>query len=322
MIFFDSVLYNEKEFTNSSKGSLFSALHFYQQEIHRINDFEVGVVGLEENSLNIFRENFYKLGDHFQYPILDLGLLQWSNEQELNHKIKILSKDITLIVVGGPMLDCGIKQAIVTNEFNNELSNKHNIIGYQRHRTAVTDFINMSEYDHLSLGEVRRNMLGVEPILRDCNGSNIDLAVIKKSDSNLDLVNNTCGLTLEETCQISRYLGISSGMNFLQLHNFEHYAKGENINSAAECASIISWYFLEGVLNKIYESPDKSNNITYLINNELFEDPITFIKSNISGRWWIKVGDENAEAQPCLFEDYISCRSGNVPDRLLSLINQ
>ena len=314
MYFLRSLMFEEQVFKAANPGSIFENLTFYDQNLHDLKDFQVAIVGLDEQSLTAFRNNFYLFGDHFQLPILDLGLV-WE-KKNLVENLERLSQQISLIVIGGAPMDFTESTATVKKVLDEGHENeKKKFIGYQRHLSQLNIYNRIDEYQNISLGEIRSNGQMIEPLMRTCKNLSFDLSTIKQADLGID-ANNIVGLTLEESSQICRYAGITPNMQIAHFPNLQpQFAYGNMTNEFAACVSTMVWYFMEGLLNLNYETPKEDDHISYVINSEYFEEPLTFLKGEKSGRWWMKYG-EGAEYVPCLYEDFVQSKEGNIPDRL------
>lgn len=301
-------MFRAKKYSKKN-GIIFSDLCFHSKELNSISKHQIGILGWEEQSLNCFREQFYNLGDHFQCSFLDLGVI---NQDHSIQSIEQLSKQISLILIGGPSnLFANDQKVIVSKKFDpNENATN---IGYQRHLLARDDYYNIDSLDHLSLGSIKKEIAIVEPLLRECSKIQIHIDCIKRADSQ-SVDSEVCGLSLEEACQLSRYAGISSELDFL---HFPDINKDQN-SQVFECLALMSWYYTEGFMHKNFESATDYDNTCYIIENESIASPIKFYNNVDSGRWWVQM--EENKIVPCLFQDYLDCKKGNVPDKLLPIL--
>ena len=314
MYFLQTLMYDEHVLGAINPGSIFENLTFYDQNLHDINNYQLGIVGLDEKSLTAFRNNFYLFGDHFQLPVLDFGIVNTS--ENLVENLEQLGKQISLIVIGGAPLDFSESTANVKKVLDDGIKDERKkFIGYQRHLSQLSLYNQIDEYQNISLGELRKNPMMVEPLMRTCKNISFDLSTIKQADLGID-ANNIVGLTLEESSQICRYAGITPDMRIAHFPNLQpQFSFGNMTKEFANCVSTMVWYFMEGLLNLKYETPKEDDHISYVINSEYFDEPLTFLKGEKSGRWWMKYG-ENSDYHPCLHEDFIQSKEGNIPDRL------
>ena len=67
--------------------------------------------------------------------------------------------------------------------------------------------------------------------------------------------------------------------------------------------------------------------VSFLISESgVMDEPVVFVKSNQSGRWWMKMPAMNeqpgAEFIPCSYRDYHTASKDEIPDRLLQAIKR
>jgi len=311
MYFLNPLMYDEHVLGQLETGSIFQNLTFFDHELHDLADFQLAIIGLDEPSLTAFRNRFYSLEDHFQLPICDLGILK--DDNHLKSNIDNLKEKVNLIIIGGRPLSFSNNTAVVGQVLGTEENEKY--ISYQRHKSNLKNYNQADEFQNVSLGELRNNLRMVEPLLRDCLQMVFNLNAIRQSDLGIE-ANNMVGITLEEASQISRYAGLSETMKCIQFPNLQpQFSFGNVTNEFGQSVSTMAWYFVEGLLCLHYENPDEDDHISYVVNTEYFEEPITFLKGERSGKWWMKYG-ENDEYHPCMYEDFMQSRAGNIPDRL------
>ncbi len=311
MQFLNPLMYDEYILGRAKAGSIFERLTFFDSNLHSLSDFQLAIVGLDEPSLTAFRNRFYALEDHFQLPICDLGLLK--NDKNLEGNIEALKSSTNLIIIGGKPLSFQSTTAVVGQRLENKANERY--ISYQRHKSNLKDYNQADEFQNVSLGELRSNLRMVEPLLRECSQMIFNLNAIRMSDLGIE-ASNMVGITLEEASQITRYAGLSESMKCIQFPNLQpQFSFGNVTNEFGQSVSTMAWYYVEGILCLNYEDPAEDDHISYVVNTEYFEEPITFLKGEKSGKWWMKYG-ENDDYHPCMYEDFMQSRAGNIPDRL------
>lgn len=311
MQFLNPLMYNEYILGQAKAGTIFENLTFFDSNLHDLSEFQLAVVGLDEPSLTAFRNRFYSLEDHFQLPICDLGLIK--NDEYLKENIGSLKNKVNLIIIGGKPLCIEENTAVVGQKLGNRTNEKY--ISYQRHRSNLKDYNQADEFQNVSLGELRNNIRMVEPLLRQCSQMVFNLNAIRMSDLGIE-ASNMVGITLEEASQITRYAGLSESMKSIQFPNLQpQFSFGNVTQEFGQSVSTMAWYYVEGILCLHYENPAEDDHISYIVNTEYFEEPITFLKGEKSGKWWMKYG-ENDDYHPCMYEDFMQSRAGNIPDRL------
>ncbi len=307
-------MFNEAKMPTTNSGKIFDSVVFYDAHHHNPEDYQIGLIGLDKQLLIAFREAFYNLGDHFPFSILDFGLL---DDDKSSSTLKELAEKIPLIIIGGKEISPLSPNVVISNRFiETKEFGSAKYIGYQRHRISIGDFNMTDEFQNISLGELRKYLGSVEPLMRPCKGMLFRLDTIRQSDLGIS-ANNICGLTLEEGAQICRYGGLSTDMRWIQFPSMTpKFTYGNISDEFSEACATLCWYYLEGFLHKTYEATDSHKHLSYVINSHVLEEDITFIKTEKTGRWWMKYGD-SADYVPCLYEDFVQSREGNIPDRLM-----
>ena len=201
----------------------------------------------------------------------------------------------------------------------NNLFNFSNI-GYQTYYNSQEEIDLMYKlyFDAYRVGEIRRDIKLVEPILRDADIFSIDISAIRYNDAvgNANAVPN--GFTGEEACAIMRYAGLSSRLSSVGL--FEYNPTLDKANQTAKLSAQMVWYFMEGVNLRIKEHPfvQKEQFKKYTVLLE--EQDVVFYKSIKSARWWMElvIPDNKYKKTtllPCSYNDYSLACNGEVPSR-------
>jgi arginase family enzyme len=205
---------------------------------------------------------------------------------------------------------------IIIEEPNN-LFNFSNI-GFQTYYNSQEeiDLIDKLYFEAYRLGDISNNIALAEPVFRDADLVNIDLASVKSSDSGnfTSFVPN--GFSGKEICALSRYAGISDKVSLFGIFNHN--------NSAQESVLIaqIIWYFIEGFHYRSNEYPfgSRENYIKYIIP---LEEELIFYKSNKTDRWWIEIpfiSNSNNKLKkssllPCSYDEYLGACNQEIPER-------
>ena len=206
---------------------------------------------------------------------------------------------------------------------NNNLTDL-SLIGYQKYRfnPNTLNKIREKQFEHIRLGELRDDFSLSEPYLRNKEHIYLDLRSIRSSDYTENSINSPNGLYAEEACQLARYIGMS--LNYKGLYIF-----GDNDSSVfgsvtCELISELIWHTTEGLYANIKEEPTNTYMDDVYIRKivSLGEDldNIIFIKSSITGRWWMEIPTiktSDSVLIPCSYNDYKSAISGEIPLRWL-----
>ena len=179
------------------------------------------------------------------------------------------------------------------------------------------DILDSLNHQSLRLGEVRKNIIEVEPFLRNADILSFDMSAIRSSECPANAVTSPNGFTGEEACQISRFAGFSNKNSSFGIYELNPYF--DTNSQGAKQASQILWYFIEGFSGRKEDYPSaKNKNFTkYIVKLESSENEIIFWKSNFSNRWWMEIPqeDEHKRFLPCSYNDYQIALQDELPDK-------
>lgn len=201
---------------------------------------------------------------------------------------------------------------------NSEFLFNYTNIGYQTFYVSQKelDLLDDLYFDAYRLGVVRANIKEYEPIIRDADVVNFSLNSVKYSDSPGSLINSPSGFTGDEACQLSFYAGLSSKAQAFGVYDIT-LKEGRSISCVL--ASQIIWYFIEGVLNQIVETPKNAlaDFTRIVVNVNQLSQEFVFYRSNKSNRWWVEVSVKPEEKIfiACSPQDYERAVAQDIPDR-------
>lgn len=185
-------------------------------------------------------------------------------------------------------------------------------------------------FDSKRLGELQANMDLAEPILRNSNIVSFDLNCIRQSEVPGTSFASPNGFFGNEACQLARYAGISDKLNVIGF--FEMTPEFDMLNQTAQLVAQMIWYFLEGVGSRKNESPISNSKYytKYKVVISNTEEELTFIKSQKSGRWWMKIPYppskkrkfERHHLVPCSYSDYETALKDEMPDLWINTYNR
>ena len=178
-------------------------------------------------------------------------------------------------------------------------------------------------FDAHRLGQVRRHMEDVEPIVRNADVLSFDISAIRQSDAPGNGNASPNGFYGEEACQITRYAGMSDKLSSIGF--YEINPAFDNNKQTAHLAAQMIWYFIDGFYNRKQDYPiiDKSEYTKYRVSITNHEHEIIFYKSNKSDRWWMdvpypinhKIKFERHHMVPCSYSDYETACRDEMPDK-------
>jgi hypothetical protein len=174
----------------------------------------------------------------------------------------------------------------------------------------------------LRLGQLKENIYNAESHLRDADITHINHSALKHSESPAQYRVSQSGLTSEELCQLARYIGINDKMQLTIIDGI-----CENHPSIEISINVISqalWYLADGYFSKKSDYPSEHNQyIEYHVTMDEYDQALEFIKSERSGRWWLKC--PYAEVSKRLprhhwhavnYEDYQLVAQGEISDNI------
>lgn len=206
------------------------------------------------------------------------------------------------------LLHIGSKTNISLIEKFNGVKN----IGIQRHLHSQEE----SSGDNMYLSEIKNKINLTEPLIRSAEVIFFDLNVLRKSEVSNNAFAGPSGLFSEETTQMFRYAGMSENNKIVIINNFQP--------ELSDLVAQFIWYYSEAVSSRTPDHPYFENTVhEYVVDLHSIDKSVSFFKSKISGRWWIKVPEitEN-KWMPCNYEDYLDACQDEINEMLLDAIVQ
>ncbi|WP_439128984.1 formimidoylglutamase [Polaribacter sp.] len=208
---------------------------------------------------------------------------------------------------------------IIMQEPNN-LFNYCNV-GYQTYFNSQEE-INLLDnlfFDAHRLGK-SKELESIEPAFRNSDIVSVDIGAIRQSEAPANNNASPNGFYGEEICAIARYAGISDKVSSFGI--YEYNAKYDKNHQTAHLIAQMIWYFIEGVNYRVKDYPfsgkENYQKFTVLLEDD---EPLTFYKSNKSGRWWIEINilSNNKYKRhaliPCTYKDYTEATKQIIPEK-------
>jgi len=185
------------------------------------------------------------------------------------------------------------------------------------------DFLRDNFHQSIRLGDIRRDIGKVEPILRDAGFVSLDVNSIRQSDAPGCTHPSPNGFTGEEICQISRYAGLSPTTKCFGLFNL--LPDADNREQTAQLGAQSLWYFMEGVSQRKEENPLSAPDSfkKFIVSHNDMDHDIIFYKSLETDRWWFEVPvirqtKTRHVLLSCSLDDYQKACNQEIPDRWLN----
>ena len=251
----------------------------------------------------------------------DLTYVNYRAYDSLEQTVNIAAVDsrFDLGHLDDPLTSQSYLSKIIMQEPNN-LFNYSNV-GYQTYFNSQDEIQLLDNlfFDAYRLGNAKE-LKNIEPVFRNADIVSIDLGSVRQSEAPANNNASPNGFYGEEICAISRYAGLSDKVTSFGV--YEYNSKLDNNHQTAHLIAQIIWYFIEGVNFRVKDYPfsgkENYQKFTVLLDDD---DPLTFYKSNKSGRWWIeiKILSDNKYKRhaliPCTYNDYTEATKQNIPEK-------
>lgn len=353
-----TVLKKDNLIQNLSKDQFGRNIAIYLDEVPNLEKINLAIIGVSQKDADQVRNALYQLDYPFNaLRIADLGNLRSDDPSFIIPVLKeLLQSNILPILIGkntsssyaqfqaynslkrSTNLVC-IDEKIRYNQAENsdtfylnnivnaENSNLFNlsVLGFQSHFTSEKLLTTMDDhnFDYVRLGKIKGMAEEVEPLIRDADMLCFHLEALKYADAPGVKQGSPSGLLSEEACQLSRYAGISDKLSSIGFYGY--YSENDPQLQTSQVVAQLIWYFLDGFYHRMHDFPASMNGLVeYIVELKHVESPITFWKSNKSGRWWMQIPVNASEKHqrhqlvPCSYNDYQLASNNNFPDRLLN----
>ncbi len=190
-------------------------------------------------------------------------------------------------------------------------------VGAQSHYKGELE---VSEDNIIRLTDVRYNHDRAEVKLRNADIAYIDISAIRYSDNIGHPGSGPAGMTIEEACQVAKYIGASMNLKGVIIGTYDENSDANGIK--AHNIALMAFYLTEGYQLRKSESQQSSEKNadfnTYTVVPDELDNVLTFVENNVSGRWWLKLEGEDGQENlvPCSKEDYQKACSNIITDKV------
>lgn len=306
-----------KEFYNLYRGN-------WGTQIIDLGDLKVGETF--NDTLVILQEIVYTLLKNEAIPVLIGGsqaltyaVYRAFDRMEKRVNLTVVDSKFDLGSLEQPLNSSSFLTRVIMDKPNN-LQNYTNL-GYQTFLNGQEEIHLMDGllFDVYRLGNLKKDIELVEPVLRETDVFCMDISAIRSIDAPANQNKMISGFSAEEVCKISRYAGISDKLDVFCL--FEYNSKYDEHNRTAQLLAQSIWYFIEGYTLRKPEFPNHDlkgfKKYIVMIDDETFQ----FYKSETSERWWMEINlieDNKIKRRtliPCTYNDFLSANKMEIPDR-------
>jgi hypothetical protein len=174
-------------------------------------------------------------------------------------------------------------------------------------------------YRNYGLGQIRNNILNIEPVFRDADFTAVSINAIKHSDAPAQERPMPNGFYGEEISQFARFIGMADNTKVFGL--FDLFTENDISNKTGHLAAQLSWFVMEGFYNRVVENPAGDKNMKkFIVNQDNPAYELIFYKSECTDRWWMEIPSQNYESSriySCSYEDYLRACDQDLPKRWL-----
>ncbi len=250
----------------------------------------------------------------------DLTYGQYAAYQSLNKEIDLLVVDEKIDLDKNKEINADSFLTHIIQKKPNYLRNICHI-GHQLFYTnpKYTDTLESLSFDVIRLGMLKQNLFEMEPEVRHADLASIDLSSIQSSSHPASALTSPNGLTGEEACQLSRFIGFSPLNSSIGLYGFNPFF--DQNKQGAKQISQMMWYFIEGFTQRLSTYWPSLNNklfIQYHIKIDKSKEELIFWKNKKSSQWWMEIPNTKNEKDrylPCTYNDYNKALQNELPDK-------
>lgn len=205
----------------------------------------------------------------------------------------------------------------VFNELIKYLFNFSNI-GHQIYFTDQNDLelIKNLFFDSYRLGDVKSNIIEMEPVIRDADFISLDFGSVKHADAPGNYLPSPNGFYGEEICQLARYSGLSDNLSMFMINEIN--PEFDLNNQTSHLAAQAIWYFIDGYSQRKVEIPDDSENfMKYIVHHDSIGHDLVFYKSEKTSRWWLEIPSIKKKNHiiSCSYADYLLAGNQEIPNK-------
>ncbi len=197
-------------------------------------------------------------------------------------------------------------------------------IGYQSYYIHHKEFnwLKNNFFDAYRLGEVRKNLAGIEPAIRNSSTINFSLNALKCQEAPDQQEISPNGFYSEEICQLAKYSGAA---DHLKIANISDFSQNSGLHTIRLTAQLI-WFLIFGYTIRVTEDPTQDPHIKkFNVGQKVRGDNLVFYKSDNTERWWVEIplqDHTNNVILPANYQDYIDACNQQIPDRWLKAMQK
>lgn len=258
---------------------------------------------------------------------LSRGVFQALEKKEGIHQILTVDSMLDFSTEDGPLSSRNYLNQVVKGDGLKRFSLTN--LGHQAYFVTEDQLqlLDKSYLESIRLGEARKGLKQVEPLIRDSEFISMDMSAVRQADAPGVSTPSPNGFSGNEICQLSRYAGLSEKTHLIGY--FEMNPTSDVNGQTAHLTAQAAWYFLEGLTHRIRENPtDTPEHIKkFIVTLNAPGHDIVFHKSTLSERWWMEIPVKNPATGynffvSCSYEDYQQACNQEIPDRWWRFLNR
>ena len=193
--------------------------------------------------------------------------------------------------------------------------NKYSLLGFQSYYTdnLILEELRSFEVECIRLAEVQKDLLDIEPIIREANFLFLDLSSLRYNEFLYVKNSLPAGFNSLEICKIFHYYGLSQTNQFVFIEGYAPEKDNEKIG-AIQIAQYL-WHFITSLSLKELYTQEKIEYEINNIENKKLSLRIKFRKCPITERWWFETEDD--VWQSCSYLDFFTAQKGLLSNRLI-----
>lgn len=192
-------------------------------------------------------------------------------------------------------------------------------IGFQSFFTHpdMLEMIDRLRFDCFRLGKVKESIELMEPLIRNSDLFSFDISAIQHAHAPANRLSPN-GFTGEEACTLLQYAGMSTACSSIGIYG---YLPEQDVNQmTARQISQMIWYLIDGIRTGKEEASLKNQQEFNVFNLAFAEINTVFLQSKRTGRWWMRVGEEQFIA--CSLQDYKTASNNDIPEAWLRALER
>lgn len=199
-----------------------------------------------------------------------------------------------------------------------------NLIGYQSH-FVPPELLSKAKgiNQHLRLGMLKDDLTQAEPVIRNSDVVSFDMCSVLYSEAPGTFFRSPNGLRSDEACQLARYAGLNNRLKAFGLFGVKHDDDRDEITISL--ASQVIWYLLDGISNRIEDSPGTGEQFNhYRVQVSNVDQPLVFMQHITTGQWWVEIPLLNGETKffACTEKEYLQASQNEIPGVWLKYIQK